>query len=379
MSGWKSFLSYRCRVKFLIAIAFFVSVGICSLPQTAIADVSAEQAWDTLPPKRGNVGLRSGYCGVRSLQVCLAAIGCDIDPRFLLSPDYIGSHLGSSAGELVKAATNAGVVATCYSGLSHSDLMRADQPMILHVRASELSPEFDHWIAFLGYDNDELLIYDGHSQRMPVAELLSRWDGTAIRISQSSPSRQFLLASRVNSALFVFLVYLGLSQMAKRVPPAATAKRGWQQALVLIGAAAVTATAFHSVSAAGLFFHPTPVAEIAGRYYQESFPEVTDAEVARTVEGLDKTVLIDARWAPDFQAGAIPNAISVPINLPKNEKHRAIESVGKSERIVIYCQTDRCRFSDQLAAFMKHRGYRNIAIYRGGYADWVSKHDHRSL
>jgi rhodanese-related sulfurtransferase len=43
----------------------------------------------------------------------------------------------------------------------------------------------------------------------------------------------------------------------------------------------------------------------------------------------------------------------------------------KEQAIVVYCASATCQNSHQAAADLEKRGYRNVAVYPGGKADWV--------
>jgi rhodanese-related sulfurtransferase len=47
-----------------------------------------------------------------------------------------------------------------------------------------------------------------------------------------------------------------------------------------------------------------------------------------------------------------------------------LHGIDKTQKIVLYCQSSGCGFSDEVAAFLKFNGYRNVSIFRGGYREW---------
>jgi len=125
------------------------------------------------------------YCGIHSLYFCLDSLGIKIEFVDFVSTRFVGSPQGSSAGELIDAAQHFGAHAEVFSNLTQAELYRIKQPMILHVRSTWENSGYNHWIAFLGFEGHHAKIID-HSrpiQDIPLAELLAKWDGTAIVIS----------------------------------------------------------------------------------------------------------------------------------------------------------------------------------------------------
>ena len=79
-----------------------------------------------------------------------------------------------------------------------------------------------------------------------------------------------------------------------------------------------------------------------------------------------KGVIVDSRGMADYKAGHIPGAISVPLEkmskgLPKN----------KATRIVFYCGGERCPLSHTAAEKALKLGYKNVAVYKGGWTGWT--------
>ncbi|MCI0713073.1 MAG: metalloregulator ArsR/SmtB family transcription factor [Chloroflexi bacterium] len=76
----------------------------------------------------------------------------------------------------------------------------------------------------------------------------------------------------------------------------------------------------------------------------------------------DEVMLLDARPPDEYAAGHIPGALSMPseattIDLPAERD------------IVAYCRTSYCLLSDDLALYLKHRGY-SVRRLQGGILDW---------
>ena len=118
-------------------------------------------------------------------------LGKPIEFHKLLDTKYIGSRSGSSAVEIVRAATDCGlhVLALCRdSGIEH--LNSTSNPMILHVAAGEQLEFYNHWLLFVGCRGDRALVVDSLDGRrvIPVSDVLARWDGNAIYVGDMSSS-----------------------------------------------------------------------------------------------------------------------------------------------------------------------------------------------
>jgi 3-mercaptopyruvate sulfurtransferase SseA len=40
---------------------------------------------------------------------------------------------------------------------------------------------------------------------------------------------------------------------------------------------------------------------------------------------------------------------------------------------VLYCQSNKCPYASQIAAWLQQEGYSNLALYPGGWMDWVQQ------
>jgi len=129
---------------------------------------------------------------------------------------------------------------------------------------------------------------------------------------------------------------------------------------------------YHMFAETGFFRNPSAVAEVVRRYYSIDIPERTLGEMLSIVEDKEYFI-IDAREISDFQAGAIPRAISVPVNSTLPERQQALRKISASSALVVYCQSSGCRYADEMAAFLNLNGYSNLSIYRGGYLEWIAR------
>lgn len=81
-----------------------------------------------------------------------------------------------------------------------------------------------------------------------------------------------------------------------------------------------------------------------------------------------KYQFIDARDAPDFDAGTIKGSINIPYH--KLEENKAkLESLPKNKVYVVFCSSA-CDVSIDLAYAMAHTGFTKVYIFHGGWDAW---------
>jgi rhodanese-related sulfurtransferase len=61
------------------------------------------------------------------------------------------------------------------------------------------------------------------------------------------------------------------------------------------------------------------------------------------------------------------------INIPCDEVARCETCIDKDADIVIYCSNYLCSSSDYVARKLKESGFKNVAVYAGGTAEWFQR------
>jgi rhodanese-related sulfurtransferase len=353
----------------------------------AFAEESTKPEAKPLLPDLKEIVVSGPYCGIYSLIAVLDTFGIHPELEELLTSEFVGSFQGSSNTELIRAAETYGLYGKTYGGLTWRELQSAKSPMILHFRSTYADSQFNHWVAYLGVDGGKARIIDlpHRLTTIPFAELLAKWDGTAIEISQEPIKGDILAASYRNYLTTVLLILGGLfiAKMffwspQKEAFAAPTffqkCKLGVTQSAVLLGLLFVLGILYHALSPVGFLKNPSAVAEVTRRYYSVDIPEIDFAEMERAVA--EGTIpLYDARYAKDYNLGTIPGAKSLSINSDLTERQEIIGSISKSQRTIVFCQSSGCGYADEVAQFFKFNGYENTVIYRGGYREWKQKHE----
>ena len=99
-----------------------------------------------------------------------------------------------------------------------------------------------------------------------------------------------------------------------------------------------------------------------------SVKEISRAALSEALLSRSPPVVIEALDRMYYDIGHIPTARMLP---PADADKIASLVADKEQAIVVYCASAACQNSHQAAAQLQERGYRNVAVYPGGKADWV--------
>jgi len=99
-----------------------------------------------------------------------------------------------------------------------------------------------------------------------------------------------------------------------------------------------------------------------------SVKEISRAALSEALLSRSPPVVIEALDRKYYDSGHIPTARMLPLA----ETDRVASIVAdKEQAVVVYCASATCQNSHQAAARLEAQGYRNVAVYAGGKADWV--------
>ena len=80
--------------------------------------------------------------------------------------------------------------------------------------------------------------------------------------------------------------------------------------------------------------------------------------------------VIDARTKELFAEGHIPGALLLDYYQLGTYCDRVLPLLSPEERIMIYCSEPSCEDSELLAKELHSFGYRNLLVFKGGFAEW---------
>jgi len=95
-----------------------------------------------------------------------------------------------------------------------------------------------------------------------------------------------------------------------------------------------------------------------------------DIASAKFLYDSGNAIFIDARNPKEYRESHIKSAISIPTDATPDEIND-LKNVLKGKILVTYCHGIGCHLSDKVAYKLYDMGYRNIAIFFGGWNQWV--------
>jgi rhodanese-related sulfurtransferase len=107
--------------------------------------------------------------------------------------------------------------------------------------------------------------------------------------------------------------------------------------------------------------------ELATAYLgdRSTLATVTHKELAKRMRERD-VIVLDVRPEPEYHAGHISGAISLPIK----EITRRLRAIPKDRQVVAYCRGPYCVYADDAVRTLKRRGY-EAARLEDGYPEWA--------
>jgi rhodanese-related sulfurtransferase len=107
---------------------------------------------------------------------------------------------------------------------------------------------------------------------------------------------------------------------------------------------------------------------------REKYPDIRFVTLAEAEDlfsqGAGAAVFLDSRRGEDFAAGHIAGARSIPLNDHKQGLPDGILAYPLDHTLVVYCEGGDCQTSIALAKLIRLKGFRDIRIFSGGWAEW---------
>ena len=139
----------------------------------------------------------TAYCGVKCVWFSAALFDKKVQLTELVVSRFIGSPQGSDFDNLKDAASYCGLFSKCVSNVTPALLKNIDSPVILHVKSSNRSLTYDHYILHLQTKGNYAQIVDpNYGQRLiSYEELFSISDGNGMIVSDREIT---LKSARIN-------------------------------------------------------------------------------------------------------------------------------------------------------------------------------------
>lgn len=105
----------------------------------------------------------------------------------------------------------------------------------------------------------------------------------------------------------------------------------------------------------------------------EEYPSITFITLAEAEElfSQDEALFIDSRDKKAFKAGHILRAINIPFMEYKKRGYHNLLSIPLEKTLVVYCDGSSCQSSITLAKLLHRKGFKNINVFFGGWAEWL--------
>ena len=349
----------------------------CCLSGTAICavDTASESSIPDASTESGS------YCGLYCVYAALHAYEKRIEFPTLLKVKYIGEMSGSSIQELSLAVTDNGLQALAMSGLSRANLVAAQSPIILHVSTPDSPGYYNHWILFLGMENGLAKVVDAphKPELIPVADVLARWDGVGLYVSDQHPSATMLKIEAIctgeNLALAAgLLVLVSLMRRAARLRRAGlnTVRPSWQMAGIILAVAGGLTIAWHTLAEDGYVRNQVAIRTVIQQHRPSFLPKLSVPDLEKSLKD-PNVVVIDARFPRDFESGHVPGAINVPVFTTQVERRKLLADLPKGTHVIVYCQSEGCQFDETLGAALYAEGIENVSLFPGGIRLWEEK------
>lgn len=81
---------------------------------------------------------------------------------------------------------------------------------------------------------------------------------------------------------------------------------------------------------------------------------------------------VDARDPKLYAEGHIPGAVNIPFE-KLSENRATLDSIPKTDLVVTYCDGGDCHLSHDLSEQMNTEGWKRVAVYEGGWAEWSTE------
>jgi rhodanese-related sulfurtransferase len=329
------------------------------------------QARDVPPQVRG------AYCGLYCVHAACHLLGnTGVEFSDLLEQKYIGSRAGSSAQEIVRCAEDHELHAYAASPVSIASIRAAQGPVVLHVKADTGADTYSHWVLYLGESVGAAQVYSGPSNvtAMSFAELSTLWDGTAIFLSDSEPSRLRIWSPSIAQ----FLMWVAITAVVIAAIQTTLRRRHVPLMVELplfLSLPIILTTAYHVFGHSGFARCPAIVESIERFHVADLAPRLTLSDLeALQRDGERSVVVVDARLPTDFATAHLPGAINIPPTASESQVSAALATVSRAATVCVYCQSANCGFDEAVrGACRMTAGMTYASFTRGGRSGVLRK------
>lgn len=117
----------------------------------------------------------------------------------------------------------------------------------------------------------------------------------------------------------------------------------------------------------------TPDPRFKDPNYLGKWPHIDLAEAQRLMKKKG-VVFADGRSQSEWDQSHIPGALPLPLNDFGKGYTAAEPKLKKAKIILAYCHGEGCHLSDSLAQNLVDKGFKNVAVFWGGFPAWTAAH-----
>lgn len=115
----------------------------------------------------------------------------------------------------------------------------------------------------------------------------------------------------------------------------------------------------------------TPDPTYTDATYASKWPHITLQEVQRLMKQ-KHTVLVDGRGQSEWDQSHLPGALPLPLGDFQKNYPIYEQKLKRAKIIIAYCHGKGCHLSDSLCQDLVNKGYKNVAVFWGGFPEWSS-------
>ncbi|HXC63792.1 MAG TPA: rhodanese-like domain-containing protein [bacterium] len=103
--------------------------------------------------------------------------------------------------------------------------------------------------------------------------------------------------------------------------------------------------------------------------YAAKWPHITLDE-AKRLQANKHVVFVDGRSQLEWDQSHIPGSIALPLGDFEKDFPLEEKALRKAKILVAYCHGKGCHLSDGLAQQLVDKGFKNVAVFWGGFPEW---------
>lgn len=316
------------------------------------------------------------HCGIYCVAAAIKSLGGDVSVEELLKTNHVSDRRGCSVDDMIKMIEHKGYKATIVDRISAGSIAFSNTPVIVHLDGQRRVENTHHWICVLGAHDGMPLVFDppNQPQAIPYGEVMAFTSGLGIAVSKAEQSNSMEIYGKseimfwlVVSSLMLFIA-IAVSRRFVTTNPSTMIQ------IATVSCAGLAVVGLQQlIPWSATLRDDTSLAHFREIYAPAMAASEVDHKYVKQHLSDESISLIDARLPDAFGFNGIEGAINWPIDASGIESRVALEKLPPGKPVVVYCESDRCAWSDTVATRLSKRGFKQVFIYRGGIREWTQK------